>query len=294
MQQLLTPKQVAQAIGVSESSLKRWCDKGVIPFEKTAGGHRRLPLSGVMSYLRQSGHTVVEPEVIGLPSNVGKGQLVIDRARQQFREALLSGKEQTARQVLFNLFLAQHSIADIVDNVISQAFAEIGEDWECGKIDVYEERRGCQVTQRLMTEIAAALPPANPDAPIAIGGTLARDHYTLATTAVELVLRDCGWNAMLMGTNLPSLSLVKAIEDYQPRLVWLSSSYIEDREQFVRDMRQINEACQARETSLVLGGSAVDHVLLERIECSRFCTSMKDLVTFVEELPNRNGHNGHA
>jgi predicted site-specific integrase-resolvase len=28
---LLTPKQVARAIGVSESSLKRWCDKGVLP-----------------------------------------------------------------------------------------------------------------------------------------------------------------------------------------------------------------------------------------------------------------------
>ncbi len=45
MKQLLTPKQVARAIQVSESSIKRWCDRGTIPAEYTAGGHRRIPLA---------------------------------------------------------------------------------------------------------------------------------------------------------------------------------------------------------------------------------------------------------
>ena len=54
MRELLTPKQVARAINVSESSVKRWCDKGVIPTQYTAGGHRRIPLSGLMEFLRSS------------------------------------------------------------------------------------------------------------------------------------------------------------------------------------------------------------------------------------------------
>jgi len=37
-----SPKQVAQRLGVSESSVKRWLDQGVVPVLRTAGGHRRI------------------------------------------------------------------------------------------------------------------------------------------------------------------------------------------------------------------------------------------------------------
>ena len=71
MKELVTPKQVALAIGVSEASLKRWCDKGLLPFSRTPGGHRRLPISGVMQFVRKTGQSLVEPAVIGLPATIG-------------------------------------------------------------------------------------------------------------------------------------------------------------------------------------------------------------------------------
>jgi MerR family transcriptional regulator, light-induced transcriptional regulator len=79
MHEHLTPKQVARAIGVSEASLKRWCDKGLIHSVRTAGGHRRLPLADVMSFLRKSGHPLVSPEVLGLPAVSSRGALAARR-----------------------------------------------------------------------------------------------------------------------------------------------------------------------------------------------------------------------
>ena len=64
----LTPKDLADALGVSESSLKRWCDRGLIPMVRTAGGHRKLPISGVLSFLRETQHELVSPELLGLPA----------------------------------------------------------------------------------------------------------------------------------------------------------------------------------------------------------------------------------
>lgn len=64
---VLSPKQVARAIGVSEASLKRWCDKGKLTLTKTAGGHRRLHVSSVLRFLKDSGRELVRPEILGLP-----------------------------------------------------------------------------------------------------------------------------------------------------------------------------------------------------------------------------------
>src|SRR3954454_9469853 len=63
---LLTPKELADVIGASESSLRRWVDAGSIRMSRTAGGYRRIPLAEVIRFIRESGATVVRPDLLGL------------------------------------------------------------------------------------------------------------------------------------------------------------------------------------------------------------------------------------
>src|SRR5512147_382375 len=119
MTDLLTPKQVARSIGVSEASLKRWCDKGTVPSIRTAGGHRRLPINGVVQFLRQTGYPLVRPEVLGLPSITGRGKETLERTRSRMRPALEAGDEQQVAQLVFDLYLAGHTACDICDQVIA-------------------------------------------------------------------------------------------------------------------------------------------------------------------------------
>ena len=103
VQELVTPKQVARAIDVSESSVKRWCDRGIIPSVKTAGGHRRIPIAAVISYLRDTKQPLVAPEVLGLPATSGQTRWVQDRALDVILEALTAGDADRSRQILFDL-----------------------------------------------------------------------------------------------------------------------------------------------------------------------------------------------
>lgn len=83
MKDAFTPRQVARALGVSESTLKRWCDRGLLPTIRTAGGHRRIPIHGVLSFIRDNDQTLAHPELLGLPATSGQTVWVIERARER-------------------------------------------------------------------------------------------------------------------------------------------------------------------------------------------------------------------
>src|ERR1051325_8674833 len=55
----LTSKEAARVLGVSEASVKRWADSGLLPMEKTAGGHRRFRPEDV-AVVRRAGLNVDE------------------------------------------------------------------------------------------------------------------------------------------------------------------------------------------------------------------------------------------
>src|SRR3954469_4133419 len=67
MEKLLTTNDVAMAIGASESSLRRWTNSGAIRTHRTVGGHRRIPLSEAIRFIRETGATVVRPDLLGFP-----------------------------------------------------------------------------------------------------------------------------------------------------------------------------------------------------------------------------------
>ncbi len=283
MRDLLTPKQVARAIDVSESSIKRWCDKGVIPTHYTAGGHRRITLSGLVEFMRKGKHVLVHPEALGLPPISGQTIRVVDRAREKMTEALLSGDDPCCRQITIDLYLAEHSISVICDDVLAAAFRDIGERWECGAAEVYQERRGCEVALRVLHELRALLPAPPEEAPLAIGGAAAGDQYCLGTTMAELVLRDAKWNAVSLGDNLPFESMGAAIREHRPKLFWLSCSHIAGETDFLARYGQLYDEF-GMDVAFVVGGFALTDEIRQQMKYSAYCDNMQHLEGFAQTL----------
>lgn len=287
MLDLVSPKQVAQAIGVSESSLKRWCDQGVLPVIKTAGGHRRIPVSGVLAYLRTQGHEMVAPELLGLPrATTGGSERRMDEERRHLVDALITGDEARSVTIVLNLYLAKHPLSVICDEVLCAAFQEIGEKWGCGEVQVYQERRSCELCHRLLYELRRALPELRADAPIAVGGTLDGDPYTLASAMAELVLREHGWRASSLGNMLPFGTLRTAVCDTRPQLFWLSVAAVRDEELFCEEYARLRELTAQHNIAVVVGGKAISPRLRQRISCECHCESFGQLAKFAETLHN--------
>ena len=283
MREQLTPKQVARALDVSESSVKRWCDKGVIGARYTAGGHRRIPIGLLMEFLRESKYQLVHPEALGLPPTSGQSVRVVHRALEQVTAALLAGDEARCRSAAIDLYLAEHNLSVICDEVFAAAFQQIGDHWAHGRAEVYQERRGSEITLRVLHELRSLLPPPPAEAPIAIGGAATGDHYNMGTTMAELVLRDNKWNASSLGDNLPFATIAAAIKDQRPKLFWLSCSHIADPNEFLAGYHELHEEF-GMETAFVVGGYSLTENLRRQMKYSAHCDNMQHLEGFAQTL----------
>jgi len=250
---------------------------------KTAGGHRRIEIEAIVQFLRETGRRVVEPELLGLPVSVGKTEWTLDRAKDRIVSSLVSGEESVVRQIVFDLLLADHSVTAIFDDVLASAMHLIGDQWSCGDVAVYQERRACEICMRCLHELRAVTSVTN-EAPTAIGGTVESDIYTLPITMSEIVLRNVGWQATLLGTNLPFDTLAEAIEKNSPKLFWLSVSYFMDEKAFVTGVNRLFDVTHARGAALAIGGQAITENLRRQIQYSAFCESFRDLERFARSL----------
>lgn len=276
-----SPKQVAEALQVSESSVKRWCNSGAISTIKTVGGHRRITLDALQAFLKDDERTLSRPDVLGLPTLAPTRAVEIagsaHPSNQAFRQALASGDEAACQRILDRVIDGGATRSEAAEMLITDAMTGFGEAWTCRELDIYQERRGCDIAMRLIYGLRASMPQPGPGAPVAIGGAPEGDPYQLPTALVELSLREVGWNATSMGNNLPMDSFLQAVHDYDPQLVWMSVSTVDEVDQFVAAQNQL-AASLGEDVPLLIGGRALTDRLRPRLRYTAHCDSLRHMV----------------
>lgn len=272
----ISPKQLARAIQVSESSIKRWCDQGMIATLRTAGGHRRIPMTDVLRFLRANDFAILRPEALGLPPTSGLTQPAFGEAVDRFCQELLLGDEDAAQEVVLDLLLANHSVIVILEDLIARALHRVGELWSSGRLEVYQERRACEISSRILHEMRQIIPlPPHPRSR-AIGGTPEGDAYQLPNAMVELSLRSCGWETACLGVSLPFPTLHVAIQQHQPQLFWLSVSHLADEADFVGKFNELYDAV-ATQVDVLIGGRALTERVRQRLRPAYYCEDLRQL-----------------
>jgi MerR family transcriptional regulator, light-induced transcriptional regulator len=285
-----SPKQVAEALGSSESSLKRWCDQGAIPTIRTVGGHRRITLQGLTKFLESSGRVLMVPDALGV--TLGQIPRISEIPGTEvgecadFRRALAKGDDLACMKILRTVIDAGKSLGQTAGWFISDAMCGIGEGWAQSTIEPYEERRAVNICVRLIEELRRQLPAIRPNAPIAIGGAPTGDHYQLASAVVELTLREEGWNATNLGSNLPWSTLLQAVADYRPRMLWLSISEVTDADQFITDHNRLYHSI-SKDVAVIVGGRALTDNIRPQLSFTAHCDQLSQFVELSNLLKPR-------
>lgn len=284
MKRLISPKIAAQALGASESSLKRWCDRELIPTSRTAGGHRRILAADLLRFARERGESIPRPELLGLPRSLrsigGSAEL-----ETQLESALLEGDEATARGLLIHAHLEGRSVRDLGDSLLRTVLTRLGAGWQTGDVEVYQEHRATEIVLRALTDLRELLPAPAADAPMAIGATPQGERYSITGQLVALSLRELGWAADFIGPDHPVETLCRAIGDIRPRLFFFSATHLgADEESFLRDFETLSTHCREHGVALVVGGQALSKALRLRMTYAAYCETLEQLAAFTEVL----------
>ncbi|MXZ71979.1 MAG: helix-turn-helix domain-containing protein [Acidobacteria bacterium] len=275
---MLTTRQLADAIGVSESSVKRWIDDGRIGAIRTAGGHRRVRVEEAARYVREAGMAIERPESLGLPDLAAhaRRKATDGEAGEMLYDYLTTGLAAEATGLLMARFLAGASVAQVVDGPLVQAMTKVGELWRSGPNGILLEHRATEVALRALVRLRALLRPPG-EGLVSVGGAPAGDPYVLASMSAAAVLEDEGFRATNLGPETPLGTLGLSVEKLRPRLVWISVSVANDATGLRREVLGLADRVRALGGILVVGGAQVDRLLLPRKQALYVGGSMAEL-----------------
>jgi len=203
---LLSPRELAEALGVSESSLKRWVDAGRIRATKTEGGHRRIALGEAVRFVRETGAPVVRPDLLDMPEVAVAHERSL-RGGDQLLDLLIEGNAVGARGWLLARYLEGTSLASLCDGPVKHAMHTLGELWKHDEGGVFIEHRGTDVALQALAHLRSTFEP-----------------YILPSFMAPAVGSAPGRRARNLGPDTPVTALQHATIAHKPRLIWISAS----------------------------------------------------------------------
>lgn len=285
MRTTLSPKNLAQAIGISESSLKRWADDGQIRVMRTAGGHRRIAMAEAVRFIRELGIPLVQPDALGLGKLTGTCEELqpTESCAERLFLHLRAGATEQARGLILSLYLAGHSVAAIADGPIRLAMERLGKMWKHDRAGIFIEHRATEICVQAVQHLRLLMEEQDGDL-VAVGGAPGRDPYLLPTLLAAVALKNEGVQPVNLGPNTPFEALQEAVLQHRPVLVWLSVSHTEEPRKLEQGLLRFAGSLADAGVTFVLGGQASHKLHMVREENIHTGQSMAELVAFAKGL----------
>jgi excisionase family DNA binding protein len=266
----LTSKDAARFLGVSEASIKRWADSGLLPMQKTAGGHRRFRPEDVSVMRREKleGAAPVQQEEVKKFKGSGAAKATTqpgsrfhlspareDALVQEIFQILTAGRTEELASLLVNLNLNGLSAAAIADRFLCPAMRRVGDFWYRGELGIAVEHVATRTALQGIERLRFAIGSVENIASLALCCSTEGDFHDLPVQLAATSLEEQGFEVFVLGASMPFFALSEAVERFQPRLICVTATMqLINLERAVRDYAQFQKVAQRAGSAVVLGG----------------------------------------
>ena len=280
----LTTKEVARLLHVSEATVKRWADDGLLHSSKTAGGHRRFSTQSIASLRRDKGIGIAP----ALSTPPKKGRAVSLSSSVTFTEVILKGDEKEAGAQLIHAYMEGQSLVALFDKTITEAMHEVGKLWSRGTLTVADEHLASRVVLSALQGLRSVAVPAGPAGMKAICCGIEGDLHELPVHLAEIILETEGWDTRNLGPNTPLFSLREMVTQQRPQLVCISARSIADLDRATSEYVQLRKVTTRLGASVVIGGEGFrDPAIRQRFPSDLYAENFAGLAKFVKTLTSR-------
>ena len=233
----LTTTEASGLAEVAPSTLKRWADQGLLPFTRTAGGHRRFERWAVERLVREQ----LQPAANDEPLAGAWVRCLVDGQRHALDSRLLEARARLG---------AWSAVCD----ELGGALAELGHQWRAGRLTIADEHSATEGLLRALARFGDAM-PRRPDGPRVLLACVGEDDHTLGLAMAELCLLELGWTPRWHGRRTPVGELVRLVRAGGVGLVALSASAASRDAAALKNVAdEVGAACRSQRAGLLLGG----------------------------------------
>ncbi|QDT15317.1 excisionase family DNA-binding protein [Alienimonas californiensis] len=264
---LLSPKQVALAAGVSESTIKRLVDDGSLKAERTAGGHRRIRLHDALRWVRSRGGGALDPAALAaaVPGLGGAAGIdLCDRTAvlDRYAEALEAGDAAVTTGLAVALFVAGAELPVLLEEPVRGRYAAL-------RARCDHPSRECVVLHRALANSVAAAgrlqelirDGAEPsaDAPSLALADVGYEVDSLPVHLAATVAAAAGYEVTNLGASVPAEVLGGTADRVRPDLLWVSAGGARraDSQAVAEALAAAARACEATGGTLLVHGDAL-------------------------------------
>jgi MerR family transcriptional regulator, light-induced transcriptional regulator len=290
----LTSREAARMLGVSEASVKRWADSGLLPTEKTAGGHRRFRPEDVAAVRRARPVAGDEAPPV-LKGGARRTTIPQTEALEPAREAalaeetfraLVEGRDEELSSQLVNLHLRGLSVGQIADGLLCAAMRRVGDLWHAGELTVAQEHVATRTVLIALQGLQASLQTRGGDGRMrALCCSVEDDFHELPLQLAALTLEACGLAVFNLGMSTPFSALAEAVHRFRPELVCVSSTVFLRLDRAVYEYAGFIKAARRAGSAVVLGGTGFrEEGMRGRLSADLHAESFRELEEFAGGL----------
>ena len=291
----LTTRQLARLWLVSEATIKRWADTGQLKSARTAGGHRRFPLSEVLRFQAERGLGAGAGGLVAAGAARGGAQAPESAPHAApfdagataglFFDAVERGHSAEASALLLETHMRGVAVEVIFDEVVAPALRRVGDAWHADVMSVADEHLATCTAVRAVETLAGSTRRAGAHVGEAVCCAAEGEMHVVAVLCVQAALEAAGWEARNLGGHTPFFALAEYVARHRPALVCVSSTMQWELEHNARDYAQLAQAALACGARVVLGGEGFrDEAIRARFPADLHAGSITELAGLLARL----------
>ncbi len=246
---------VERETGLSKDVLRMWERRYGFPQpERDANGERLYPTAQLdrlrlIKRLMDQGHRpgkliAASPEELGqlAPRRAASLPALVTAGSEDLGDllALIKQHDAAGYQQAMQQRLARQGFQHFVQDTVAPLTQQVGEAWEDGRFEVFEEHLFTELTKRLLRQAIATLPGGS-RSPRIVLTTVPDEQHVLGLLMVEGLFALEGAECIPLGTQMPLREIGRAAEAHQADIVALSFSTAFARRQLAGVLAQLRQ-----------------------------------------------------